>query len=96
MMEILIDPARRTGCNDLENLEKVIEASSLRQRSPLDDILDANVVDEEKYLQALAYDIGMEWFDPACGSPIAIARSLWSADRVTPSSFADLDHRGRG
>jgi hypothetical protein len=41
MMELLIDPARRSGCEDLENLEKVIEASSLRQRSPLDDILDA-------------------------------------------------------
>ncbi len=74
MMEILIDPARRTGCNDLENLEKVIEASSLRQRSPLDDILDANVVDEEKYLQALAYDIGMEWLDsiPPAEAPLPL------------------------
>jgi type II secretory ATPase GspE/PulE/Tfp pilus assembly ATPase PilB-like protein len=63
MMELLIAPARRTGCDDLANLEKVIEASSLRQRSPLDDILDANIVDEEKYLRELAHDIGMTWLE---------------------------------
>ena len=63
MMEILIDPARRSGCEDIQGLEKVIEASSLRQKSPLDDILDANVVDEEKYLRELAHDIGMEWLE---------------------------------
>jgi len=74
MMEILIDPARRSGCEDIENLEKVIEASSLRQRSPLDDILDANVVDEEKYLRELANDIGMEWLEsiPAVEHPLPL------------------------
>ncbi|MFM2170271.1 MAG: hypothetical protein RI957_500 [Verrucomicrobiota bacterium] len=74
MMELLIDPARRSGCEDLENLEKVIEASSLRQRSPLDDILDANVVDEERYLRELAHDIGMEWLEsiPAVEHPLPL------------------------
>lgn len=74
MMEILIDPARRSGCDDIQSLEKVIEASSLRQRSPLDDILDANLVDEEKYLRELSHDIGMEWLEsiPAVEHPLPL------------------------
>ena len=74
MMELLIAPARRTGCDDLANLGKVIEASSLRQRSPLDDILDANIVDEEKYLRELAHDIGMTWLEsiPAVEYPLPL------------------------
>lgn len=74
MREILIEPARRSGCEDLEQLEKVIEASSLRQRSPLDEILDANLVDEEKYLRELAGELSMEWLEsiPVVENPVPL------------------------
>jgi general secretion pathway protein E len=88
MMEILLQPARRSGCDDLAQLEKVIEDSASRQKSPLDDILDANVLDEEKYLHELSHDIGIPWLDtipPAehplplrelCGPRIALRHRL--------------------
>lgn len=74
MRDILIEPARRSGCEDLEQLEKVIEASSLRQRSPLDEILDANLVDEEKYLRELAGELSMEWLEsiPVVENPVPL------------------------
>ena len=41
MTELLIAPARNTGCRDLEGLSEVIDAAAAGQRSPVDDILDA-------------------------------------------------------
>mgnify|MGYP002622319981 CR=1 FL=1 len=63
MTELLIEPARRSGCQDLGKLEEVLESAAQRQRSPIDDLLDAGVVDEEPYMRELAEAIGMEWLE---------------------------------
>jgi hypothetical protein len=63
MTQLLIDPARRTGCEDIHALTEVLQSAAQRQRSPIDDVLDAGVVDEERYMKELAQDLGMEWLD---------------------------------
>ena len=40
MNQMLIDPAVRTGCDDVSALKEVLEAAVQRQRSPIDDVLD--------------------------------------------------------
>ncbi len=61
MTELLLDPARRIGCEDLDTLAKVLDGAVQRQRSPIDDILDSGVVDEEPYMRELAGNFRMEW-----------------------------------
>jgi general secretion pathway protein E/type IV pilus assembly protein PilB len=63
MTELLIEPARSTGCPDLEGLSEVVKAAAAGQRSPIDDILDADIVDEEPYMRALCEALGLEWLD---------------------------------
>src|ERR1035437_1043811 len=63
MSQLLLEPARRTGCEDMSALAGVLESSAQRQRSPINDLLDAGIVDEERYLKELAGDLGMEWLD---------------------------------
>ena len=84
MSQLLLEPARRTGCEDLSSLAGVLESSAQRQRSPINDLLDANLVDEERYLRELAGDLGLDWLDSipmpeaplplreACGPRIAL------------------------
>lgn len=88
MTQLLIEPARRTGCDDLAALTEVLQTAVQRQRSPIDDVLDANVVDEEKYMRELAHDLGIEWLDSipnpevplplreACGPRVALRHRL--------------------
>jgi type II secretory ATPase GspE/PulE/Tfp pilus assembly ATPase PilB-like protein len=88
MTQLLIEPARRTGCEDLAALDEVLRNAAQRQCSPIDDVLDAGVVDEERYMRELAYDLGMEWLDvipvaevplplrEACGPRIALRHRL--------------------
>ncbi|MDX1681103.1 MAG: GspE/PulE family protein [Akkermansiaceae bacterium] len=88
MNQMLIDPAVRTGCDDLSALKEVLEGASQRQRSPIDDLLDAGVVDEERYLKELAHDLGLEWMQSiplpeeplplreACGPRVALRHRL--------------------
>jgi len=88
MTELLIDPARRSGCQDLDKLGEVLEGATQRQRSPIDDLLDAGVVDEESYMRELADELGMEWLvsipqpeEPlplreACGPRVALRHRL--------------------
>ena len=61
MTPLLLDPARRTGCAQLDALTDVIESCEQRQRSPIDDMLDTGVLDEEPYMRELAGDLGLEW-----------------------------------
>ena len=61
MTNLLIAPARQSGCQDLDTFTSVVQAAAEQQRSPIDDILDSGVVDEESYLSALAQQSGMEW-----------------------------------
>ena len=88
MTDLLIDPARRSGCQDLEKLGEVLEGAVQRQRSPIDDVLDAGVVDEEPYLRELAAELDMEWLEnipqaeaplplrEACGPRVALRHRL--------------------
>jgi type II secretory ATPase GspE/PulE/Tfp pilus assembly ATPase PilB-like protein len=88
MKQMLIQPAVRSGCEDLPALREVLEAATQRQRSPIDDVLDAGVVDEELYLKELAQDLGLEWLASipmpevpmplreACGPRIALRHRL--------------------
>jgi type II secretory ATPase GspE/PulE/Tfp pilus assembly ATPase PilB-like protein len=74
MTELLIEPARRTGCEQLGTVSDVIESCEQRQRSPIDDILDTGVVDEEPYMRELAASLGMEWLPeiPASDAPLPL------------------------
>jgi len=88
MTDLLIAPARESGCEDLDSLSEVVETAAGQQRSPVDDILDSGAVDEEPYLRALAENIGMEWVETiadfedieslrdACGPRVALAHRL--------------------
>lgn len=101
MMEILLQPARRSGHDDLEALEKIIEDSSSRQRSPLDDILDANLLDEEKYLRELASDIAMPWLEsiPAVEHPLPLREicgpRIALRHRLLPIAIVELHGKKR-
>jgi len=74
MTQLLLEPARRTGCDDLKALNDVLESAAQRQRSPIDDVLDAAIVDEEPYMRELANDLGLEWLDiiPAPEAPLPL------------------------
>ena len=88
MTEVLIEPARRSGCQELEKLEAVLEGAVQRQRSPIEDVLDANLVSEEAYMKSLAEMLGIEWLESipapeaplplreACGPRIALRHRL--------------------
>lgn len=88
MTQLLIEPARRTGCDDIPALTEVLRTAAQRQRSPIDDVLDANVVDEERYMRELSHDLGIEWLDSipnpevplplreACGPRLALRHRL--------------------
>ncbi len=88
MSQLLIEPARRSGCEDLPALAEVLKGAALRQRSAIDDVLDSEVVDEESYLRELANDLGIEWLDSipvpeiplplreTCGPRIALRHRL--------------------
>ncbi|HEX5789808.1 MAG TPA: GspE/PulE family protein [Luteolibacter sp.] len=85
---LLLDPAARTGCENLHTLQEVLEGAVQRQRSPIDDVLDSGVVDEERYLKELAHDLELEWLTSipqpeqalslreACGPQVALRHRL--------------------
>ncbi|MEI7911597.1 MAG: GspE/PulE family protein [Verrucomicrobiota bacterium] len=88
MSQLLIEPARRTGCEDLSALAEVLRGAAQRQRSPIDDVLDAGLVNEENYLRELAGELQLEWLASipiaevplplreACGPRIALRHRL--------------------
>ncbi len=88
MSQLLIEPARRIGCEDLHALAEVLRGAAQRQRSPIDDILDAGLVNEENYLRELAEMLHLEWLATipmaevplplreACGPRIALRHRL--------------------
>ena len=94
MTDLLIEPARETGCEDFEALQEAIDSAAQRQRSPLDDILDAEVVDEEPYMRRLADSLGIPWMDQipefdsplplreACGPQVALKHRLLPVELV--------------
>jgi len=94
MSALLIDPARRSGCTELDKVEEVLEGATLSQRSPIDDLLDAGVLDEEPYLRELAEELGMEWLESlpqpeaplplreACGPRVALKHRLLPVELI--------------
>ena len=74
MTELLLEPARKSGCQDLDKIGEVLDDARARQASPIDDLLDANLVDEEPYMRELAESIGMTWLDsiPAIEHPLPL------------------------
>jgi hypothetical protein len=67
MSQLLIEPARRIGCEDLHALAEVLRGAGQRQRSSIDDILDAGLVNEENYLRELAVTIDGQQLDGGSG-----------------------------
>ncbi len=100
MTELLIAPARNTGCRDIDGLSEVIDSAAAGQRSPVDDILDAEMVDEEPYMRTLAGSLGLPWleeipppFEPlplrqACGPQVALRH------RILPVEFEGSAENG--
>jgi len=88
MTELLLAPARRSGCPNLDAFGLLIAEAAQRQRSPVDELLDAELVGEELYLKALAEDLGLEWLETipvvedvvtlreACGPRVALRHRL--------------------
>jgi type II secretory ATPase GspE/PulE/Tfp pilus assembly ATPase PilB-like protein len=84
MTELLLKPARDTGCTDLAALQEAVADAASRQHSPVDDILDSGLIDEEPYMQQLSGDLHMDWLAEippfesaiplrnACGPQIAL------------------------
>ncbi len=91
MNDLLISPARKSGCQDLEVLNVVVMAAAEQQRSAIDDVLDTGMIEEEVYLKALAEEVGMEWvasiedfenisaIRDACGPKVALAHRVLPA-----------------
>ncbi|MEK6232192.1 MAG: type II/IV secretion system protein, partial [Luteolibacter sp.] len=61
MTQLLLEPARRSGCEDMPAVSELLKDAAQRQRSPIDDLLDAAIVDEESYLRELAHDLDLPW-----------------------------------
>ncbi len=100
MTELLIAPARNTGCSDIDLLSEVIVAAAAGQRSPLDDILDTEMVDEEPYMKTLANSLGLHWLEDipspsealplrkVCGPQVALRH------RILPVEFEGSEEHG--
>jgi len=74
MTELLLKPARETGCTDLPALQEAVDDAASRQHSPVDDILDTGLIDEEPYMEMLSGDLHMDWLAeiPAFESPLPL------------------------
>lgn len=87
-MNIILEAAKGAGVDDPIAFEKVLKDSLALQRSPIEDLLDANMMDEERFLHALAQKTSFPWLNPlpppkdvvhlraACGPRIALKNRL--------------------
>ncbi|MBB09214.1 MAG: secretion system protein E [Roseibacillus sp.] len=100
MTDLLIAPARNTGCRDIDALSEVIIAAAAGQRSPLDDILDAEMVDEEPYMRTLATSLGVQWLDeiPGPSEPLPLRQicgpQVALRHRILPVEFEGSEEHG--
>ena len=100
MTELLIGPARNTGCQNIDGLSEVIIAAAAGQRSPLDDILDAEMVDEEPYMGSLAAALGIEWLGdiPVPPEPLPLRKicgpQVALRHRILPVEFEGSEEHG--
>ena len=61
MSDFLLDPARAIGCANLDALAAIVAEAAALQRSPVEDMLDSGILDEEAYMEALANQLGLPW-----------------------------------
>lgn len=88
MTELFLQPARMTGCTDLEALDAQVTEAAQRQHSPLNAILDSGLIDEEPYMRELSEQVGMAWLAEfpefespmplreACGPQVALKHRI--------------------
>ncbi|MGE9267619.1 MAG: GspE/PulE family protein [Verrucomicrobiales bacterium] len=74
MTELFLQAARESGCRDLAALESEVTEAARRQQSPVEPILDQDLVDEEPYLRGLSAGMGLEWLGvfPEVESPLPL------------------------
>ncbi len=76
---ILSNAARASGCADEAALEEIVEGALADQRSAVDDVLDAGLVDEESFLKELGKSIGL-----TCCNKIDVEAAGSVRDRFPP------------
>ena len=88
MTDLLLEAAKEAGCEDVQAFEAVLKDAVESQRPPLVPLLEAGLLDEEKFLQALAQKVGYEWIETieapkeilalrsACGAKVALKNRL--------------------
>ncbi len=50
-------------CSDLESLQRICEESARNSKSPIDAILDEDLVDESAFLKSVSQQLELEWLD---------------------------------
>lgn len=97
MTSVLLEAAQEAGCDDMATFEAILTASLQRQCSPIEDLLEANILNEEKFLHALAQHLNFPWIESipspkdvmamraVCGAKIAIRH------RLLPIALEDND-----
>lgn len=102
MINLILEAAKEAGVDDLAAFESVLKDALARQRSPIEDLLDSNLMDEEKFLCALAKRTSFPWLNPlppikdithlraACGPRTALRH------RLLPVSIEGEEEEGGG
>lgn len=88
MANLILDAAKGAGCDDIKAFEDVLKEALSRQKSPIEELLDSKLLDEEKFLYALAEKTGFPWLNSvpapkdilhlraACGPRTALRQRL--------------------
>lgn len=88
MNNLIIEAAKKAGCDDLPQFEAVLKTALSQQSSPIESLLDSNLVDEEKFLYELSLLFKFDWLevipDPkevmamraTCGAKTALRQRL--------------------
>ncbi|MFT4637087.1 MAG: general secretion pathway protein E [Verrucomicrobiales bacterium] len=61
MKDLFLDCARNASCESEEKLTEVLDQSVFQQRSLVDDCLDTQLLDEEKFLENLSKKLSIPW-----------------------------------
>ena len=97
MLEFLIEPAIKSGCEDREALTEVVTTANELQNSVIDAVLDSEMVDEDSYMEEFASSVKLDWVQviPEAEHPLALRGVCGPAvslkHRVLPIEFVG-DH----
>ncbi len=94
MKDLLVKSAEECGAEDLEQIETLVAEAASRQRSAIEDVLNAQAVDEEGFLRALSGQLGFEYEDELEPKRKRQLKRICSAQlalkhRLLPLSFGD-------